>query len=154
MVWQVSNRQMRYSSASHVKTAPATLQSSITGVVLSKYANIHHPHFCPLSESHTRVITMCQSCFSVPVSTESVLDQCDNTPRQLTKRNFTLIECYQWLMRCLSLVLTPSVYPSFISHFFSSPIGTCHCGYKHGWTHEIKHQLRHWKAFTDGQGYC
>lgn len=153
LLWQDSNRQMHYSSASPVETAPAPLQSSIPVVVLSKYGNIHHPHFRPLSESHTRVVTMCQSCFSVPVSTESLLDQCDNTPRHLTKRNFTLIECYQCLMRCLSLVLTPSVYPSFISHFFSSPIGTCHCWSEHGWTHVIIYQLRHWKAFRDDQCY-
>ncbi len=120
MLWQDSNGQRHYSSASPVRTAPVSLQSFIPVVVLSTYANIHHPHFCSLSESHTRVVTMCQSCFSVPVSTESLLDQCDNTPRHLTKRNFTLIECYQWLMRCLSLVLTPPVYPSFIPHFFYS----------------------------------
>lgn len=153
MLWQDSNRPMHYSSASPVKTAPVPLHSSIPVVVLSKYDNIHHPHFCPLSKSHSRVITMCQSCFSVPVSTESLLDQCDNTPRHLTKCNFTLIECYQWLMRCLSLVLTPPVYPSFIPHFFSSPIGTCHCGSEHGWMHVIIYQLWHWKAFTNDQCY-
>lgn len=43
----------------------------------------------------------------------------------------------------------PLLHPSFLS----SPIGTCHCGYEHGWTHVIKHQLLHWKAFTDTQCY-